>query len=966
MSTPASVLNRTGCRWLQRLLFLLITLSCVHAHAQTQPSYFFLGAKEFDGVQIYDIIQDNDLNYWIASDNGLYKYDSYSFAKVECEGAQSLAVFGFVKSLTGEIYCYNLNNQILQIKRDKCAVFYSLKPEERASDTYLSITPENELLVFTRTILLFTNAGTPVNIPKPRLSYYGFPFQTSSGKTISHLADSDSLLIYENRQIRYVKMNTGPDQIDGVLKFFTLNNKTFAISTSDKNIYAFDERDYSAVMAPSTDLDKTKEPFRIYNVNSTAWVAGIISGVRVLSDQGQLELSDMYYSQYLISDVFQDAEGNLLLSTFNHGILVVPDINVPDVLNIAGGHSIMSIQSDTKIGMLMGTLTGKLLAYKDGVYTTLSDSGVRPLQSIFSWPQFPFVIFDDGGIKAMNKETGTITRVGIGSLKDALCINDSTVYLALNIGLAHVTWNGGNSFHAAIVPDVRLRCYALAYAPSENLIYVSTSDGVKMFEPGGTVVPLLQNGSAVFANDITYADGVTYLAGKNGILKCANGKIIGTILPMIQDKPVEILKFEVQNSIISAITATGFARFDTEGHLLMQLNTKQGFSTNRIYKFDISGDEIWICHSQGVQKLSAEILSIPVTKPLMRISALNVNDQSGSLLNAGVFTSEERKFRFTLSSPTLRNKENIRYHYQLSGYDEAWFISNYTDNQIVYNALAPGDYVFTVKAENSGVFSDPVSYSFTISAPFYSRWWFSVLIGVLLLLIITFVYRYRLQLQEKKAKLENELHASRLTAIQSQMNPHFIFNSLNSIQDLVLKGDVDNSYTFITKFSNLVRRTLHYSDKDFVEFSQEIKLLELYLALEKLRFRDDFEFILDTEGIDDIMIPPMLIQPFIENSLLHGLLHKEGKKRITITFRLLDNLICTVEDNGVGREKAKEIKSRQRAEHESFAGQAIKKRFSILSRLFQSELGYTYEDMYDGKQAIGTRVKLTIPVKRNF
>ena len=91
------------------------------------------------------------------------------------------------------------------------------------------------------------------------------------------------------------------------------------------------------------------------------------------------------------------------------------------------------------------------------------------------------------------------------------------------------------------------------------------------------------------------------------------------------------------------------------------------------------------------------------------------------------------------------------------------------------------------------------------------------------------VPRYRLRSQERKAKLTNELLASRLTAIQSQMNPHFIFNSLNSIQDLVLKGDVDNSYTFITKFSNLVRRTLNYSDKDFVEFSQEIMLLELYL-----------------------------------------------------------------------------------------------------------------------------------------
>lgn len=642
-------------------------------------------------------------------------------------------------------------------------------------------------------------------------------------------------------------------------------------------------------------------------------------------------------------------------------------MNVPDVLNIPGGHSIMSIQSDSQRGILMGTLTGKLLAYNEGVYSTISDSGSRPLQSIFSWPQFPFIIYDDGGIKALDKATGDITTIGIGSLKDALYINDSTIYLALNVGLKRLIWSGGNSFRFAPVSGFGLRCYAVAYSPSDNLIYVSTSDGVKMFAPGGTVTPVLQNGSPVFANDIAYADGWIYLAGNYGIMKFSGGSIMETIIPKIHGKQVEVSKLEVYENTFNAITSAGFAQFRLTGELIAHLNTKQGFSTNRIYDFDHTGSYLWICHSKGVQQLGFFALNGTATKPLLGISSLLVNDSlSSSLTTSGYYSSEEKKFVFTLSSPTLRDKENIRYHYQLAGYDDAWSTADYDDNEIIYNALAPGDYVFTVKAENSGIFSEPVYYSFTISAPFYSRWWFSVSIGVLILLAITFIYRYRLQLQQKKAQLDNELQASRLTAIQSQMNPHFIFNSLNSIQDLVLKGDVDNSYTFITKFSNLVRRTLNYSDKDFIEFRQEIKLLELYLSLEKLRFKEDLEFTVDTSGIEDILIPPMLIQPFIENSLLHGLLHKEGKKMLKISFRLGENLICIIEDNGIGREKSKEIKNRQRAEHESFSGEAIRKRFSILSRLFKSELGYVYEDMYAGNHAIGTRVRLTIPVKRNF
>ncbi len=963
--TPAHPLFSTILKF--RIVVALSILFSSGVFAQTQPSYFILGEKEFDGVQIYDVIQDNSLNYWMATDNGIYKYDCYNFTRVPCAGAQALSVFGFVKNKFGTIYCYNLNNQILQIKDEICSVFYELKPGERSSDLFLSITSENELLVLTTSALLFSDDGKQIAITKSRTRYYGFPFVTNKNQTVAHIGETDSILVYEKQKFTVRKLNGLDNPVTGALKFFTLNNSTFAICSIEKSIYTFDPETYTLTRQPPTELEKRQEPFRIYNENNQVWAAGVISGVQVLSSSGNLKLSEQYYSQYLISDVYQDNEGNLLLSTFNHGILIVPDISIPDVLSVPDNHSIVGIQSDNQLGMIMGTLNGKLLSYNNGIYETLSDSGSRPVQSVFSWNNFPFVLYDDGRIKVVNKSTNKTTRLTFGSLKDAVLVDDSTFYIAMNVGVKRVVWKGGNDFETEPIESLQLRCYSIEYSPADKLIYAATSEGVKILHQDGTTTLLQHLGQLVFANDIIYNDGITYVATKDGILQCVNGVVTQTISTAIQGALVEILKIHVANKKISAITASGFAIFDMQGKLIMQLNTKYGFSTNRIYDFDITGNEIWICHSKGVQQLNTGILTVPLAKPLLSISALAVNDNPiVSLIEAGVFSSDERKFQFKISSPTLRNKENIRYHYQLSGYDEVWNLADYAKNEIVYNALAPGDYTFTVKAENAGVFSDPVSYSFTITSPFYSRWWFNVLIGIVLLLSSTLIYKYRLRIQERKAHLENELHASRLTAIQSQMNPHFIFNSLNSIQDLVLKGDVDNSYTFITKFSNLVRRTLNYSDKDFVEFNQEIKLLELYLSLEKLRFREELQYTLETDGIDDIMIPPMLIQPFIENALLHGLLHKEGIKKLNIRFHLNDILTCTVEDNGVGRDKAKEIKNRQRAEHESFSGEAIKRRFSILSKMFNNELGYKYEDMYEDGRPTGTKVILTIPVKRNF
>ncbi len=950
---------------LRLLCFLFCMVPGVPVFAQ-QPSYFLLGEDQFEGVQIYDVIQDNALNYWIATDNGIYKYDCYLFTRIECEGVHASSVFGFVKNNSGIIYCHNLNDQILQIKDGVCKLFYELKVEERSADIYLSITARNELMVLTKTALVFGEDGLLIKCNRPRYNYYGFPFLTAGGITICHIVDSDSLLTYENGVFKTRKLHNDGGTVNGVLKFFTLSGKVYAISTAGKEIYSFDALGYSLNLKSASTFDEHKGFLRFYNENNQVWTAGIISGVNVLSVDDDLKLSETYYPQYLISDVYRDSEGNLLLSTFNHGILIIPDADIPDVLPVAGNRSVVSIHSDDVFGILMGTLTGELVAYKNGNYSSLSNSGLRPLQAVFSWPEFPFVLFDDGNVKALNKKTGEIFVVTKGSLKDATFVDSTTIYFAMNLGVHKVTWKGGNTLTCEPVESLRMRCYAIEYASADKLIYVATSAGVKTLDSKLKVADVYFERKPVFANDIAAFKDVIYLATKEGIVTCKNGNPVEVIKTIIQDNAIEAMKLDVYEDRINVITRGGFGMFNRKGEVLMQLNRTNGFSTNRIYDFEVISDMIWICHARGIQQLTLDALHAPAVKPLISISSVMVNDKEVLTLSGAAFTNEERKFKFSFSSPTLRNKQNIRYHYQLKGYDKISLTSEFADHEIVYNALAPGDYTFVVKAENKGVFSEAVYYSFTIAEPFYLRWWFLLATAFAFILAVALLYSYQLNIQQRKARITNELNLSKLTAIQSQMNPHFIFNSLNSIQDLVLKGDVDNSYSFITKFSNLIRRTLTYSDQEFIEFEQEIKLIELYLSLEKLRFGDGLIFHIDIDNVEDILIPPMLIQPFIENALVHGLLHREGEKRLSIRFKMEETLQCIIEDNGVGRAKAKEIKIRQRSEHESFSGHAIKKRFSILSSRFKEELGFKYEDLTENGLASGTRVTLSIPVKHKY
>jgi hypothetical protein len=620
------------------------------------------------------------------------------------------------------------------------------------------------------------------------------------------------------------------------------------------------------------------------------------------------------------------------------------------------------------MGIVLGSSEGELISFRNSIVNVLSNEGQKPLQSINSWPNFPFIIYDDGRVKAYNKKTGKKISLLESSLKDAALMDNNTLYLALNSGVIKIHCQSSGKFESEAIKDLRIRTYGIEVETSTKNVFVATSDGLRIIKPDQNIErPMFKNKNP-FANDIFSDGNKLYVATKKeGILIFENGKVVGRIIPKLDNIEIEVYKLILSENKIFANSSQGFIVLSMSGKILAKLNQVQGFSTNKIFGFDIVDDQIWMIHSRGFQKINISQLNSAKEKPLLHLSKIAVNDQAIQELNQkGRFNSEQRKIQFTISSPTLRNKENIRYHYKLIGYDDNWSVCDYEDNEISYNALAAGEYTFVVKAENQGVYSEACEYSFAILAPFYYRWWFITSEFLAFFLLIALVYSWQLRLHRKKSERQNELNASKLTAIQSQMNPHFIFNSLNSIQDLVLKGDVENSYSYITTFSNMVRRTLDYSDRDFIEFEQEIALLRLYLSLEKLRFKKDFEYAIDTGNTEDVMLPPLIIQPFIENALVHGLLHKEGFKKLRIKFELSETLICTIEDNGVGREKAKSIQQRQRAEHQSFSGKAIRNRFEILSDIFEGDFGYVYDDLFADGKPVGTKVTLRIPVKRKF
>ena len=262
--------------------------------------------------------------------------------------------------------------------------------------------------------------------------------------------------------------------------------------------------------------------------------------------------------------------------------------------------------------------------------------------------------------------------------------------------------------------------------------------------------------------------------------------------------------------------------------------------------------------------------------------------------------------------------------------------------------------------------------------------------GILVLLLFAGIYIWIIRLKRRNAdhrrkQAEDELEIQRLEgerarsalqqrakeleiqALRSQMNPHFIFNCLNAINRFILGHETEAASDYLTKFSRLMRMIMNHSRNAYITLADEIDILRLYLDMERLRFKDAFDYrivIADELDIDDIRIPPLLVQPFVENAVCHGLMHKEERGSLTIHFSAVeDELICVVRDNGIGRKHAAQLKSKSVERHKSMGMQITAERMALLSGVDATRPFFEIEDLYDEQgDAAGTQVTLTVRI----
>jgi ligand-binding sensor domain-containing protein len=354
-------------------------------------------------------------------------------------------------------------------------------------------------------------------------------------------------------------------------------------------------------------------------------------------------------------------------------------------------------------------------------------------------------------------------------------------------------------------------------------------------------------------------------------------------------------------------------------------------------------------------------------------------DSSFTDLKSLKLSYKQNFFSFEFAALNYDHPEKNQYDYQLIGFDKK-VVHNGTNRVINYTNVPPANYTLKVRASNNDGVWNEVGFELEliIIPPFWATWWFKTIVVLVLVGSVLLFFRLREnRIRKEEARqtaINKQIAEIRMTALRGQMNPHFIFNSLNSIQHFITTRDKEEALNYLSKFSKLIRKILENSRENTVSVINELQLLELYIQLEQLRFSNKFDYhIAVDEKIDmeNTEIPPLLIQPYIENAILHGLVNKNDKGDLWLSLERNNGLlVCKIEDNGVGRARAQEIEHGKVSRHKSLGIKVTEERISGLFELLDYKMEVVTEDLFEIEQGpeekpqpAGTRVTISIPVK---
>lgn len=609
-------------------------------------------------------------------------------------------------------------------------------------------------------------------------------------------------------------------------------------------------------------------------------------------------------------------------------------------------------------------------------------------------------IATNNGVYFFNPQSKKFTRGGsqcksLDSLRanEILHSTDGTIWLACNSGLARyfpsqqkLEWIRYSPLQIA-----SSYFYSLYQDKENNLWFGNGQDGLGCYRPSGETVMFNTTRNNQYPSgkclSITQAISgeILFSTETQGLSVLSNPFTATEAIALfgIEDGlPGESISCILKDADGHCWLATngGLSLFDAEKRTFRNFSKSHGLIDNFLDSklYQSADGAIYLGFENSYQRFYPEqLLQAKKEEGFVHLSSFKVNgketvwDTNGQLSLHHLQTNIAFSFAFL----TKNHTPGYRLLYKLDDIDADWVMAD-EKASAQYNSLIPGKYRFRIKALDQQGKQQGREFHLQvhIQPPWYETWWFYTLLGVLVAGTIVAFYRYRIrhihQQNALKQNFNKQLNETEMRALRAQMNPHFIFNCLNSINRYIVKSDHKTASNYLTKFSKLIRLILDNSASDTISLDREIQTLQLYLDMEALRFDHAFTYEINCREIEDaesIIIPSMLLQPYVENAIWHGLLNKtEGEGKLWIYFKQLSPnlLLAEIRDNGVGRKKAKELTSSDPAlRKKSYGIQISRERLQLANVLYNQEGSVEIIDLENDAEPAGTCVLVKIPLQ---
>ena len=525
-----------------------------------------------------------------------------------------------------------------------------------------------------------------------------------------------------------------------------------------------------------------------------------------------------------------------------------------------------------------------------------------------------------------------------------------------------------------------------AMVDNKNNWWISQIDGLYYYDWSidslyDIAVPGYKKGNISFYSVVEDREGNIYVGTTRGLYQMKKGSFKpGVLLSKKDGLPSDNIiglffdKFES----LWILGNQGLARYNTKDHVLQNFDGRDGvdISNHYLMNFYVAPDgEIFIGTSNAgfnhfyPDKLTHKKhpLTVFITSVAMPDSLINI---SGNFDFS--FTHDQNNLSFSFVTVDFSIAPLVQYRYRLEGFDTAFI---YAGRQRVarYTNLAAGTYTFYVEASGNGRdwYPAPKPVVVKIKPALWNTWWFRVLALLFIGTVVYLAYKYRINQINKEAQVkadyEIKLNELEISALRTQMNPHFIFNSLNTINSFINSNDRTQANQYISKFSRLIRLILDHSRQKKISMADELTVVELYMQMEQIRFANKFSFDIIKDpaiDMDTIEVPPLIIQPFVENAILHGLLPSEipGVLNVSVA-RMQNKIVCTIEDNGIGREKARMNKKQDGVKRESHGMEITLKRIDLFNK--ENNLSDAVQ-IIDLQNPAGTKVVIPLALVESF